>query len=212
MTQNQLQDFWGLLGTLDYEEFGQMRLKSAVWEQDDLIVTFDVAVQAQPLQRWKIRFTDIRDSSIAFSEYFADLALKSQHVLLMPYVEDHVDLFFNGTIQNAHEVAGQLAEAHRNLTADWFDLSHFLNVSGTQSIVTLLQGGYGKLGEGPKPLLDAYRDVLEGCCGVSVSKATHRRPLWYDGSMYVEEVGPFYATIWGKSYVVSKGVEAQQVS
>jgi hypothetical protein len=98
-----------------------------------------------------------------------------------------------------------LVEAHWAAVGEWFDSLYFFNLGPARSLRAMLNGGFGRLAAGPRSLMDSYADVLR-VSGVAVSSPPSRSPTWWDGTRWVEEVGPLFAVILGGSYVVAQAV------
>jgi hypothetical protein len=91
----------------------------------------------------------------------------------------------------------------------WFDCLHFFNLGSERSLRAMLNGGFGKLAEGPQPLIDRYAEAVRNS-GVAVSSPPSRPPVWWNGAKWVEEVNPLFAVVLGASYVVSPAVTAER--
>jgi hypothetical protein len=139
------------------------------------------------------------------------LRIETEHPVLLPYTQPIVELYFSDHPSNCGALASELLDVHRSAVGGWFDYAHFFSVGPDRSLRAVLEGGFGKLAEGPQVLAERYAEVLRRA-GVSVSLLPSRRPVWWDGEQWVEETGALYALILGESYVVAQSVSAERVA
>jgi hypothetical protein len=87
------------------------------------------------------------------------------HTLLWEWTECGCDLYFAAAPPDPHAVIGRLAAVHDTLAGEWFPFNTWLAQRRLQSQADLLRLGSGLFGYGPKPVMQAYRDVLDvhGC-------------------------------------------------
>lgn len=204
-----LQPLLDTTSTLEFEEFGHLSITAATWSDDRVTLHLTVHQQDRADQAWRLHCRNVRRSRIVNDQAINALWIKSEHPLLLPHTEAVVQLYFASRPADPDAAVGRLVEAHRAVVGDWFDCLYFFNLGPQQSLRAMLDGGFGKLAEGPRPLIEEYERVLRGC-GVAVSSPPSRAPVWWDGTRWVEEVKPLFAVTLGASYVVSPAVAAER--
>lgn len=204
-----LQVLMDTLSTLEFEEFGGITLTAATWAANDLTLHLTIHQQGQADQPWRLHCEDVRRSRIVNDQGIDTLQIETQHPLLLPHTEPVVELYFSSRPSDADATIGRLLEAHRAAVGGWFDSLHFFNLGPDHSLRAMLNGGFGRLAVGPRPLINLYADVLRAS-GVAVSSPPSRLPLWWDGARWIEEVKPLFAVILGGSYVLTPAVTAER--
>lgn len=204
-----LQPLMDILSTLEFEEFGQLMLSAATWAAKDVTLHLTVLQQGKQEQAWRLHCQGVRNSRIVNGQSIDTVAVKTRHPLLLPHTEAVVDLYFSSPPADADGTIGRLIEAHRAVVGGWFDCLHFFNLGSHHSLRAMLNGGFGRLAIGPRPLINSYADVLRAS-GVAVSSLPSRSPVWWDGERWIEEVGPLFAIILDESFVVASAVTAQR--
>jgi hypothetical protein len=204
-----LQLLLGRLSSLDFEEFGSIELAAATWAGNDLALGVVVHQPDHADERWRLNCPAVRRSRIMNNQGTDSLRIETAHPVLMPHTQPRVEVYFSSRPSKPDALIGQLVEAHRELLVGWFDSLYFFNLGPHHSLHALLDGGFGKLADGPEPLMEKYAQVLRRA-GVKVSSPGSRPPVWWDGERWIQESTPLYALILGESYVVSETVTAER--
>jgi hypothetical protein len=204
-----LQPFLNTISTLEFEEFGHLAIAAATWTDNDVTLHLTVHQQDQEDQQWRLRCRGVRRSRIENDKAIDALWLETQHPLLLPHTEAVAELYFSSRPSDPDAAVGRLVEAHNAVVGRWFDCLHFFNLGPKGSVRAMLDGGFGKLAEGPQALIDRYAEALRDS-GVAVSSLASRPPVWWNGEKWVEEVSPLFAVILGASFVVSPSVAAER--
>ncbi len=91
--------------------------------------------------------------------YATTISLEANHPLVWARASAPVQLYFSGQSKGGAEaVIGDLYLAHHDLAGSWIPFCEHINDS--IDLLTLLQGSFGLMGQGPKELIDAYEGVL----------------------------------------------------
>ena len=204
-----LQPLMESLSTLEFEEFGSLALTGATWEANDVTLHLTLHQQGQPDQPWLLHCREVRRSRIMIERGIDNLQIETRHPLLLPHTEASVELYFSSRPSDADATIGRLVEAHWAAVGEWFDTTYFFNLGPEHSLRAMLNGGFGKLAEGPRSLIEAYADVLRASC-IAVSSPPSRPPRWYDGKRWIEEAKPLFVVILGGSHVVASEVTAER--
>lgn len=203
-----LQPLLDKLSTHEFEEYGWLALRAATWTANDLTLDLIVRQQDRADEPWRLHCRDVRRSRIV-NHGAERLSIETQHPVLLPHTENVAELYFSNRPPDPDTTVAQLVEAHRTFVGEWFDCFYFFNLLPGRPLRGLLDGGFGKLAEGPQPLIERYAEVLRRA-GVAVSSPPSRAPTWWDGGRWVDEVKPCFAVIFGDSYVVSAYVTAEK--
>lgn len=197
------------ISTLEFEEFGRLAITAAMWEDNNVTLDLTVHQQDQEDQRWMLRCGAVRRSRIVNVPAIDALSIKTEHPLLLPHSEARVELYFSSRPADPDAAVGRLIEAHHAVVGAWFDCLHFFNLGPEHSLRAMLNGGFGKLAEGPQSLIDRYAEALR-TSGVAVSSPPPRAPVWRNGAEWTKEVKPLFALILGASFVVSPAITAER--
>jgi hypothetical protein len=197
------------LSTPEFDEYGGLTLRAVTWADGGLTLDLIVRQQDHADEPWRLLCRNVRRSRIVNDQGIDPLRIETRHPLLLPHTEELLELYFSSRPPDPDAAVGQLVEAHRAVVGPWFDCLHFFNLGPDRSLRTMLDGGFGKLAEGPRPLIEGYAEVLRRA-GVAVSSPPPRSPAWWNGERWVEESGPLFALILGESYIVSPSVTAER--
>ncbi len=202
--KSMLEELLKLTATLDYEENGGICVIGAAWQNDneDLEILIEVNTGGDDArQKWSLVCRSEREHKIKFG-WGSYIEVTDNHILLWPYIKPHFTLWFNSSNESAIGVVGELWQAHQKLVGKWFPFSRFVNYS--HNLEDLIAGGYGKLADGPEPLIGIYQDTMQKH-GFKTS-----RPLLYGEGKPVVEPGKIIVLIVADSYVVATTVEAHR--
>src|SRR5262249_27234879 len=132
--------------------------------------------------RWRIIAREVVDSK--FVSPLGDVELHSEHILARQHTDPRLDLYFvDRSLLPAAEIAGNLFLAHVRVADWWIPFRRYLNRDAP--LDRLLDGGSGKLAEGPNFIIEAYRGVLE-TAGMRVSVVGKGRAGRWDGTTWVQ--------------------------
>ncbi|MBX3416287.1 MAG: hypothetical protein KF851_01690 [Pirellulaceae bacterium] len=190
-----------IIDTGEFEDNGSLCIEEALTHQDDLLVRLRLKHPDGGTEHRTILCHQPRSHFLQAAEYFDDLSVCDDHVLLWPHSQLQAALYFNGRPDNAHALLGALVETHHRTLNDWFPITRFMNNSLFSPNVELLASGSGLLAEGPFGIIDAYASVLE-TFNIRHSSPPRRPPSWWDGTRWQPETEKLYALIMGSSYVV----------
>jgi len=151
--------------------------------------------------RWRIQAQGVLEFRI-LSHEVESIALVERHPLLWTYVQDELELYFQGQPRDVHATIGRLHAAHVSASLGWIPFDALLNEE--MPLHGLLSVGSGLLARGPAPVIRAYQEVLEAD-GLRCSALNQ-------GSMGTAG-GPDnpQALILGRSYIVGTGFSAELV-
>jgi hypothetical protein len=147
---------------------------------------------------WEVRALGLRDFCVR--EPHGDLTIHQDHVLARQHTDCCVDLCFRGKPRSSAEIVGHLYRAHRQLVADWIPFDRYMN--NQVDLEALIDGGYGKLADGPEFLVSAYAGVLKDG-GISPSLLPPRPAKWFDGRNWIETEARLSTLVIGDSFYVA---------
>jgi hypothetical protein len=152
------------------------KFKQAVFEDDIYIrpslisenneyltITFDVFLYGteKVIQSWKVTSKNFVDYKL-LNEFFEDINIFKDHILLWEYTELHTELFYTGKTNKKFELIGELLSKHLEVTKGWIDYNYYLNKSlAWKSLDWLFSGDNGLVASGPAILLNEYKTILE---------------------------------------------------
>ena len=197
------------ISTLDFEEYGRLAITTATWAGNDVALRLVVHQQDRADQKWRLHCRDVRRSRIVNDQEIDAFSIETEHPLLLPHLEAYVELYFSSRPSDPDATVGRLIEAHHAVVEEWFDCLHFFNLGPERSLRAMLDGGFGMIAAGPRSLMERYAEVLHAS-GATVSSPPSRRPVWWDGTRWVEEVRPLFVVIMGASHVVAPVVTAER--
>jgi hypothetical protein len=207
MSIDSLQELLDLISNIDLDESDRIVLQQARWAGNDMALDLVIHQMDQADQRWCITCEKVRNSEIRNHAAIDRMSVETEHPLLLPHTSSTVELYFRGQARDAGELISQLLDAHGEMVEAWFDFTHFFNVGPRESLRQLLDGGFGKLAEGPELLMEAYARTLRAN-GVEVSSPFAKAPVWWDGERWMQEGAGLAVLILGESYCVAPRVTA----
>ena len=171
------------VSSLDFEEYGGLRLLEASWPGRACRLRFRVwpgepVVEGDSRQEpyfgdWLVDCLDVRAVRVLL-ERADHLALATEHPLLWSYFDGETELAFSGKPADAGAVVAAIWAEHRALVGDWIPFGQHLNVFDPSApVVGLLRTGGGVFAAGPRPLMQAYAKVLQSH---GLENELHRRP------------------------------------
>lgn len=187
-----------------------VRIDSLRLENDSGVLSVSVfdCDDDEGYSNWEIRARVLIDYRI--DKLGGELTLhESNHVLTRQHTDTTNELFFKGFPRSAMETIGRLLVAHREVTGDWIPFERFFN--STSNLEELLNGGYGKLADGPTFLINAYMNVLSSE-GLNPNALAPRSAKWWSGNRWLEITMPLVALVIGDSFLVAEGFEEQQLT
>ena len=216
-----IQELLDSIDTLDFEEQGAICLLRAQWShrshrshrsqknRDNLELTVEVFSGGdEASQKWIFLCQSVRKHQIVLNSFY-DIELSHEHILLWPHTLPRSSLWFHGRSQNVPALVGDLYQAHHQMVADWFDFPRFFNASSySRSLFELLKGGYGKLAEGPEPIIAAYQNVLQKH---DIESSVTLKPAWHYHGKAENEPDELVVLLLGDSRVIASSVTAQRI-
>ncbi len=204
-----LQPLLDTLSTPEFEERGNLAITSASWSENNVMLCLTIQQQEPEDQHWRLHCQDVRGSRISNDERRDPFCITTTHPLLLPHTEPQLELYFASRPSDPDAAVGRLIEAHRAVGGAWLDCFQFFNLGPNKSLRELLAGGFGKVADGPRSLVERYSEALRSC-GALVSSPPPRPPVRWHGGNLVEQVEPLFAVILGSSYVISPSVTANR--
>lgn len=126
---------------------------------------------------WLVHGSGVAAMSIELGVH-GDVEVLDEHPLLVERLDDRVQLFFRGSVDDPDAVAWELMDVHRSVMGRWALIEDYWNLSkrvGTDDVewvhldpTSLLRAPAGMFAEGPVTVMAAYAAVLEQH-GVSTS-------------------------------------------
>jgi hypothetical protein len=190
-----------LTNTGEFEDAGSIRVSHAEYAGQDLLLRLDVALPEGDHEERSVLCRAPREHRILASEFADSVEVANDHVLIWPYSQPEVELYFNGSVQDSRMLIGALVLSHLRIVDEWFELSRFLNPGLFSGAVDPLRTGHGLLAKGPESIIDAYRAVLAEF-GIRHSSPPPRDPCWWDGNSWHTEQERLHVLLVGQSYVV----------
>ena len=201
-----------LLQAIDTGEFEDevdwLEVTRITWTEGDAVLDLKLNRANSPPAGWRVRCHETRCNRFDGSLCRINFEVVEDHVVLLPHSQPHVELYFSSSPADPDALVGQLIEAHRKMVGDWLSPFAYFNASPMHRLSELLGGGFGKLADGPLPLIERYRSVLE-TAGVRSSTPPARPPVYRKNDSWVEEVGPLFALFMDDSYVVARSFTAE---
>lgn len=201
-----------LQGFLDsgLEDDPFVALTALHFEECDMLIEAAVLLMdgaPQPVARWQIRAREVRDHFVGPEGGLFEV-LDSDHVLVRQHTAPREELYFHGRPRCPSTLAGRLWMAHETTVRDWIPFHRFLNRS--IPLEPLLDGGFGRLADGPSFLIRAYAAVLEAD-GVRPSSPPASPPMWWNGEKHVEDPQGLVGLLIDDYYFVARGFEEQRL-
>lgn len=128
--------------------------------------------------------------------------------MLWQYLKRQTSVSFYGSAQDSLAVVGTLYERHQEIAGDWIPLHRYMNAG--LGLKNLIAGGFGRLAEGPEPLVLAYEEVLREC-EFSTSHIEPKLPVYWDGRKWAEEDAKLSVLMLDTSFVIAADFEASAI-
>jgi len=163
---------------------------------EDLIVEFHVFLQftGTVVQKWEVEFKQVRDYRMTL-DFFEDIELKTNHPLLLEYLEPKHELYFKGKTNDVFKIIGELLIEHQRLTDKWIDVQQYFN----GDLESILNYDQGLLAKGPESIINTYKNILKNNqLNFSVLKS----------DLKLEKA---IVTILGRSYIICNEVEFKRI-
>ena len=195
-----------VVGTGEFEdEVYWLNLVGVRSSDGDVMLDLELYHQEASPERWQLHCHETRFVRFQGSFHRVGFEIFGEHVVLMPHLEPRSELYFSSSPNDADAVVGRLLETHRGFVGDWLPFFSYFNSSAAYPLSRLLAGGHGLLADGPKPLVEKYREVLDAA-SVRTSSPPARPPKFWSGTSWVEESGPLLALIMDENYVVARSI------
>lgn len=204
-----LEELLDIAKSVDFEDYGSLTLTRLEWSEEKSILYFDVADDYRPElpPHWQLVCSGVRDESLSFGHCY-NFDIHNDHVLLWQYVKPQTSISFYGFAKDPLAVVGALYERHKEMAGDWIPLNRYLNAG--MGLKNLIAGGFGRLAEGPAPLVLAYEEVLREY-GISTSHVEPKLPVYWDSGKWAEEHANLSVLILDNSYVIASAFEASAI-
>lgn len=198
-----LSDLLAIMGTLEYEHHGYIRLLSAI-EQDkdiELSIKLSTGLECTPPQFWKIYCQLVQEHQLIFGEIHYPFGIYNEHILLWSHEDCQISLSFYGKVKDIFGVVGRLYVRHMELVGQYIPFQRYFNYD----LVKLLVSGHGVLAEGPERLVKAYQQVMDEF-GFKTSIIPTRKSYYIGGKSVVPQGKGQSVLIMGKSYIIATNI------
>lgn len=204
-----LDELLDIASSIDFEEFGSLELVGARRHDEGVTLSFELSDEYRPElhPNWEVICSGVVEQSFGLGSY-DDFQITQDHVLLWEYVKRRTAISFYGSTKESLSVAGALFERHRALVGEWIPFHRFLNMR--IGLNELIAGGFGRLAEGPEPLVLAYEEVMQDY-GFSASHVEPRLPSRWVGGEWVEIYPSLSLLLLNESFVVAESFAAKAV-
>lgn len=190
-----------------------MRLLEAAWPEGRCRLLFRVWPGDPPtegdspalarFEDWVVECAALSAARVIF-ESADGLALTDEHPLLWPYREGVAELAFHGRAKDPAAVVAGMWARHLAVAGDWIPFGDYLNLFDQAApVFSLLETGGGILASGPRPLMEAYAEVLHAH-GLDPSFVGATRV-----GLRAGEAPDLAVLLFGESYVIGSGFTAQ---
>jgi hypothetical protein len=136
------------------------------------------------------------------------IAVSDDHPALLPFTDDHGELFFRGAPADPERVADRLRAAHASVADDYIRFDDTVN---QLPLGELLVGGHGKLATGPVTLLRGLEQVLEAA-GVSPRLLVTPKIDNLDAQAGIPARGPLSFLDLGESFVIANAFRVEDAA
>lgn len=199
-------DFLRLASGEDFEASGGLLLHSAEWDAEAFRLKLDVDPgEAAPRQTWMLHADLLLDERLT-SEWSDTVFIGRDHPVMVPFIEDEIDLYFTENQVSSAELLGVVALACAGRMNDWHSPSSFLNQGlplASEAVVP-----FGHLGRFP---ISVGERVLQSGTGrrLRLTSLNRRRPVYWDGGEWREYSATVEAFVFGSSFVVGEGLRLE---
>lgn len=147
---------------------------------------------------WRVDCSNVLD----YDAHFAgeELEFRDSDPLLSPYHDRRASLSFRGTPGSVDAAIGELWKAHHRMFGDCYPFGRFLN---GYPLEELLEGGFGKLADGPLDLMKEYECVL-------LAQGVETHVSEYDPNPY--ENRDARLLVIGRGFIVAERFEAERLA
>jgi hypothetical protein len=201
------EDLFEVLESDEFEKYGSLEFTGAYIEDFNFYlnacIDFHDSLPDENIQHWKIVCEDEREHRLILGNQ-GYLTLEDNHVLLWPFRERKIALFFHGSVDDSSALVFELFKQHYDCVGEWFPFKRFINSLYT-NLTELIEGRYGSLAEGPEPLIYGYEKVLVEF-GVQTSIINRLQKYW-NGSEWVPGPEDVKLLITDQSYVICSEVK-----
>ncbi|HEY2581584.1 MAG TPA: hypothetical protein VGI43_07250 [Mucilaginibacter sp.] len=148
-----------ILDSLEFEEVGGIVIESVKFIENDVNFIFSIRFDsAVPRQNWQVMVKGVVDECV-INEWTQNIDVYEEHVLLLDYIDNHSELYFNGATKNSDALFIALFQSVTQLTDKISHISKYL--FSLESVNELSSQGYGLFARGPKTILDVYARCIE---------------------------------------------------
>jgi len=153
-------DLLAIFESLDYEESGGMVISSLDYTDTDLKVKFTLTkddCQTSP-QLWQLDVIDIKKERFVrnwttYPEIYTD------HFLLYEFIDNYIELYFNGSTQNPEKLLADLYDSHISNYSN--ALAFGLGINAPDGMLRLCTSESRLFTRGPKRILAKYAECLK---------------------------------------------------
>jgi hypothetical protein len=197
---DRLPELLKILGTVEFEDHGRMRVVDVHWSIDRVEVRLKVDEGTGHNSSWQIRFRGVLEQKFTVIDHCGLNVWRDNHPAIDQYQEPREFLHFGAAPLAPHEIVGRLWAAHVAVVDDWIPFDRYLNCE--LPLADLLAYGSGLLATGPAFLISAYAAVLDNAGCMPVVKRLPTRRKDYGLTL----------THFGESYVVSKEIIVRKIA
>jgi hypothetical protein len=196
-----LEELVAKVNSFEFEEFdGSLYIEAIKWHVSSLELTLAVGCGDDALEYWHVTCDWILAHCLRTRRH-GSLMMELDHPVLWPHNSSYAALYFSSAPDNPAAVFGSLVKAHLDLVSHWFPISQFMNRGS--ATIDLLSSGNGLLAQGPTPVIDRFRSILDA---YGIRNTT--LPLKYGTRTYNIDLKPV-ALVFDDSYVASHAIKAE---
>ena len=167
-----LNELINLTHSIEFEEYGALDLRGVSRVELNalrLSLNLNTGRETDADQIWEVDCIDVQEHQISLGHY-ERFSLYNDHVLLWPYNSPTAFLSFYGEAEDPLAVVRALMNSHFDLTENLVPFEQYMNGHPLEMIA----GRYGLLAEGPMPLIEVYKTVLDSFgIGAQIAKYRH---------------------------------------
>ena len=199
-----------LLGTLEFEEAGFLRIDGFRREERRLVLTLHVVTGGdgeEASQLWTISC----EGAVAYrfqSEIAYGIEVMTEDPVLWSYQHTEALLYCSGVDANEGDtIVGALYRAYREAIGEAISGADFWR--GLNAMNSLPYGS-GLVANGPIPLLNVYLNTLEEM-GIKASIVGDSPPKLWDGDRWIPVPSEVKLLVCGESHVIARAFSAERV-
>lgn len=154
-----LQELMEIIYTVEFEDNGNLSLRSIIWRGESLKLGFRVEHGTGASSNWTIECSGVIEYLLRHEHYQLGLNVWDDHLVIDQHTQSREGVYISKAPKDPDKVVGQLWTAHVHLVDDWIDFDQYLNRE--LPLRTLLASGNALIATAPSFLASVYMEVLE---------------------------------------------------